>query len=252
MKLSVIIPAYNEEKYIADTLSKVKQAIQENNIDNNDWELIVCDNNSVDKTVQIAQQYGAILIHEPINQISRARNTGASIAKGHWLLFIDADTYPNASLMQEVFTIINDNSYIGCGATVKVEGGTFFNRARMERLNPLLRLLKICGGAFLLCKADAFRTIDGFSLTLYAYEEIDLIKRLKKHGKTVNKKFTILHKNPIITSGRKGDYTLPSMITLLVSNAVAPLLYLFRKFLPKKVIHLISKKMLGYWYTDSR
>jgi len=252
MKLSIIIPAYNEEKYIANTLRKIKQAIHENNVDNNDWELIVCDNNSVDKTAQIAQEYGAILIHEPINHISRARNTGASIAKGDWLLFIDADTYPNAGLMDEVFILLGKGNYIGCGSTVKVEGGTFFNRVRMERLNPLLRILKICGGAFLLCKADAFRAIDGFSLTLYAYEEIDLIKRLKKYGKKVNKKFTVLHKNPITTSGRKGDYTLPSMITLLVSNTVAPILYLFRKFLPKKVIHLISKKMLGYWYTDTR
>ena len=252
MKLSIIIPAYNEEKYIATTLHKIKQAIQENQIDPQDWELIVCDNNSVDKTAQIAKEFEAIIIHEPINQISRARNTGASIAKGDWLLFIDADTYPNAGLIQEIFAIINDDSYIGCGATVKVAGGTFFNRARMERLNPLLRVLKICGGAFLLCKADAFRAIDGFSLTLYAYEEIDLIKRLKKYGKTVTKKFTVLHKNPIITSGRKGDYTLPSMLTLLVSNTVAPFLYLFREILPKKVIHLISKKMLGYWYTDSR
>src|SRR2546427_11185726 len=58
-------------------------------------ELIVCDNNSDDRTAQIARAAGARGVFEPVNQIARARNTGAAHAAGDCLIFIDAD--PHAS-----------------------------------------------------------------------------------------------------------------------------------------------------------
>lgn len=55
-------------------------------------EIIVCDNNSTDDTSNTATSYSARVVFEPFNQISSARNAAARVAKGDWLVFIDADT----------------------------------------------------------------------------------------------------------------------------------------------------------------
>jgi len=54
--------------------------------------MIVCDNNSTDRTAEIARAAGAIVVYEPVNQIARRRNCGAAAATGDWLIFVDADS----------------------------------------------------------------------------------------------------------------------------------------------------------------
>ena len=80
---SVIVPAYNEEEYIEDTLDSIFQAMEE--ITGQKGEVIVVDNNSTDKTAELALSKGARLIFEKENQISRARNKGVEIANGEVL-----------------------------------------------------------------------------------------------------------------------------------------------------------------------
>ncbi|MEM7125544.1 MAG: glycosyltransferase [Chloroflexota bacterium] len=252
MFLSVIIPAFNEEMYLEQTLERIKSALDENERMDLSWELIVCDNNSGDKTSEIASAFGARVIFEPINQISRARNRGASIAKGEWLLFIDADSYPEPALIAEMIDRIRSRKIIGCGTTVRVKGGTLFNKLRMERVNPFFRLFGLSGGAFLLCQADAFRAIDGFSTDLYAYEEIDFIIRLKRHGRKVGKRFAVMHQHPVVTSGRKGDVGLRSLGLLYLSNFSAVVLLLLYYLVPASLVRWLGNRLLGYWYPRRR
>lgn len=237
---------------MADTLEKIEIAMQHQLIEKNNWEIIVCDNNSTDNTVQLAKEHGAQVVFEPINQISIARNTGASIAKGKWLLFIDADTYPDVGLMHDIMTIIENDKLVGCGTTVKVVDGDWFNKLRIERLNPLFRLLNVSGGAFLLCQKEAFEAIQGFSTYLFAYEEIDFIRRLKIYGKSTGKQFRVLSENPVFTSGRKGDMNLKSIARLVFSNFVAVILFLLYFIVPKQVIKYAGKSLLKYWYADKK
>lgn len=91
MKLSVLIPAFNEEKRIGTCIRSVHAALSANARPELQTEIIVADNNSKDATPQIARQEGAHVVFEPVNQISRARNPGARAATGDWLLFLDAD-----------------------------------------------------------------------------------------------------------------------------------------------------------------
>lgn len=140
MKISVVVPAFDEAKRLSRTLRHINRAFEAIEYDDRSWEVIVCDNNSADGTSYIASTLEAKVIFEPVNQISRARNAGASVASGEWLLFIDADTFPPPALMSDVSAVINSGKYVGCGTTVSVEGGTIFNKLRMERLNPLFRL----------------------------------------------------------------------------------------------------------------
>ena len=85
MKVSIIIPAFNEEKYIEKTIFAVKS---QNYFD---IEIIVVDNGCTDKTVAISQAFGARVLKEKKKGISHARNKGARMAKGDVLCFVDAD-----------------------------------------------------------------------------------------------------------------------------------------------------------------
>lgn len=252
MLISIIIPAFNEEKYIGQTLARINLALEANQEQGFAWELIVCDNNSTDRTAEIAAQMGAIVTFEPVNQIAKARNTGAAAAGGDWFLFIDADSYPSPDLVAEVSDVVRSGNYVGCGTTVLVEGGTLFNKLRMERLNPLFRLFNWSGGAFLLCQREAFQVIGGFSTTLYAFEEVDFVLRIKRYGRRTKRKFTVIHRHPVITSGRKGDYNFFSLVILFVSNFAAVILFLLHYLLPKKITGKLGSTLLRYWYNSHR
>ena len=74
MKVSVVVPAFNEERLLGDSLRAIREAMKAFE----DAELIVCDNNSTDRTAEIARAAGAKVVFEPVNQISRAqRRCGA-------------------------------------------------------------------------------------------------------------------------------------------------------------------------------
>jgi glycosyltransferase involved in cell wall biosynthesis len=235
--ISIIIPAYNEEKLIRQNLEQLHLALNEHRDARYSWEIIVCDNHSSDQTAEIAAKAGAKIIKEPFRQISRVRNTGANVAQGDWLIFMDADSYPQPELIAEVIDVIGDGNHIGCGTTILVEGGTLFNKLRMERLNPLYRLFKFSGGAFILCQQEAFQAIQGFSSHLYAYEDLDFVFRLKKYGRLKGKSFPVLYRYPIITSGRKGEYNFLTMVALVGSNFLAVILFLLHYVLPKSLVH---------------
>ena len=248
--ISVVIPAYNEGEFLRQTLERIQQAIDANRNEGIAWEMVVCDNNSGDETAVIAQNSGATVVFEPVNQISRARNSGAAAAKGAWLLFVDADSYPTPELLADTLDVIEAGQFIGCGTTVEVVDGTLFNKLRMERLNPLFRLFNWSGGAYLLVQRDAFVAIGGFSTDLYAFQEVDFVIRLKRYGRSQQKKFTVLHQHPVITSGRKGDIGFFSLGRLFVSNFLAVILFGLHYLLPKAMVRWLGSRLLGYWYNQ--
>lgn len=248
MLLSVIIPAYNEKACLEETLRNIQDKLAILMPNHKDWEVIVCNNNSTDNTAEIATACGAITIKEPINQISRARNTGASLAKGIWLLFIDADTKPGLPLMKEMSKMLAEPAVIGCGATLSITGGTKFNKLRLERINPIIRFGKLAAGSFLLCRNDAFRALNGFSKNLYALEEIDFVFRLKRYARKKHMHFNVIYKHPVETSGRKDALGLKSMLRLFFSNFMAIVLFLLHYILPSRINRKLGSGLLGYWY----
>ena len=115
MKLSIIIPAFNEQKLLPATLESVFAAAKAISARHWDHEVIVCDNNSTDRTAEIAGARGARVVFEPVNQIGRARNRGASVATGDWLVFIDADSHPSQALLEDVCRAIAEGRCLAGG-----------------------------------------------------------------------------------------------------------------------------------------
>ncbi len=105
-KISVIIPARNEEKYIESCIRSVKSQ------DFSDYEIIVVDNGSTDKTSEIAKKLGANVVFEPRVGLPQARETGRRMANGDILLYIDADTVIPPSYLSKVFEFFENHSEI--------------------------------------------------------------------------------------------------------------------------------------------
>jgi glycosyltransferase involved in cell wall biosynthesis len=199
VKVSVVVPAFNEEALLAGSLAAIRQAMDAFE----DVELIVCDNNSTDRTAEIARSAGAKVVFEPVNQIARARNAGAAAASGDWLLFVDADSYPSRHLFEDVLEQINSGYCLAGGATVALESADRTVRLWFAAWNFISRRARWAAGSFIFCEAAAFRRLGGFSQDLYAGEEIDLFMRLKRLAREQRREIVILHRHPLRTSDRK-------------------------------------------------
>lgn len=203
VKVSIIIPAFNEEKLLRQTLRGVKAAAPAFDEAGWAWEVIVCDNNSTDSTAAIAAAEGALVIFEPINQISRARNRGAAPATGDWLLFVDADSIPSRELLGAVVRTIQRPDCIGGGATVRTDERHLGFDLLVGLWNWLSRARRWMAGSFIFCETAAFRELGGFTDRLFAAEEIDFSHRLNALGRRRGKRVYILAEHPLQTSARK-------------------------------------------------
>jgi len=203
VKVSIVIPAFNEERLLGETLQHVKGALGAFAVQGWEHELIICDNNSTDRTAEIARAAGAQVVFEPMNQIALARNCGAAAATGDWLLFIDADSHPSVELFAEVVKQIQSDRCLAGGCTIRYDGyhpTANFGAGLWNRLSRSWRLL---AGSFIFCDAAAFRKVGGFSNELFAGEELDLSKRLGQLAGATGKEIVILHRHPLVTSARK-------------------------------------------------
>jgi glycosyltransferase involved in cell wall biosynthesis len=203
LKISVIIPAFNEERRLGETLRHINAALSAFHKRGWETELIVCDNNSTDKTAEIARAAGAKVVFEPINQIARARNSGAATASGDWLIFIDADSHPSPPLFEDVADQIASGNCMAGGCTVRLDGHYPKANLLIGFWNGISRSLSFMAGSFIFCEASAFREVGGFSKELFAGEEIDLSIRLKRLARKHRKRIVILRQHPLITSARK-------------------------------------------------
>jgi glycosyltransferase involved in cell wall biosynthesis len=217
VKISIIVPAFNEEKFIARALRKIKSAMVAFSSLGWECEIIVCDNNSSDRTAEKARAADATVVFEPVNQISRARNMGASAATGDWLVFVDADSYPSRELFEDLGVVIHSGHCLGGGAAVRMDRAVGWTRLFIPLWNGISRLKRWAAGSFVFCEATAFRELGGFSQELYAAEELDFSERLKKLALERKKKVVILHRHPLVTSARKAHlYSLREHLSMLV------------------------------------
>ena len=217
VKISIVVPAFNEERLLGESLAQIKSAAHAFAQRGWDFELIVCDNNSTDRTAEIARAAGATIVFEPVNQIARARNCGAAAATGDWLIFVDADSHPNAGLFAEVAAQISSGRCLAGGVTVRMDEKHLIAGFATWLWNCASRMGRLLAGSFIFCEAAAFRKIGGFSNELFAAEELELSRRLRKLARQTNRKIVILHHHPLISSARKLRlYTIRDHLKLLV------------------------------------
>jgi glycosyltransferase involved in cell wall biosynthesis len=204
MRVSVVLPAFNEEKLLPAALTAVREAAAAFTARGWEWECVVCDNNSTDGTAAVARAGGATVVFEPVNQIGRARDAGARVATGEWLVFIDADSTPSAGLFAAIAERVASGRALGGGSTVALEPGTpRYARFVCGLWNLWSRIAGWAAGSCVWVEAAAFRAAGGFGTEYYAGEEVFLSRRLKTLARRSGRRFVILADHPLRTSSRK-------------------------------------------------
>ena len=194
MHVSIVIPAYNEAKHIADCVRSTREAMGEVSRANPvvTWRVVVADNNSTDGTGELARAAGAdAVVFEPVNQISRARNAGAGEALAtvaaspeHWLVFLDADSRISPGLMQEMLGHARGGRVAGGAALLRFEPTSSFMRLAEPAFNVILRVARATPGALIFCRSDAFVEIGGFRRDVFAGEDAYLGYDVRRWGRT--------------------------------------------------------------------
>ena len=135
---SVVIPAYNACKTLPDTLT----ALQNQSVSISDYEVIVVDDGSTDKTAAVARSFGVNCVNQPNRGPATARNHGARMAKGDIILFTDADCTPDQDWIRQMTLPFRNERTVGVkGAyrTRQVELAARFSQAEFEDRYDLLQ-----------------------------------------------------------------------------------------------------------------
>ncbi len=182
-EISVIVPALNEEKYIGYVFAGLRQQTFRN------FETIVSDNGSTDRTVQIAKKNRAKVVLERRRGISRNRNRGARAARGRILVFLDADTKPSPGLLQSYYDGLNGKVIAATGPILPLEksgatvtAGFKFVSILFVKLSVLVDRPSIVGLNFAVLRS-AYEKVGGFDPNLATYEDWDMSLRLRKAGR---------------------------------------------------------------------
>jgi glycosyltransferase involved in cell wall biosynthesis len=211
---SIVVPAYNEEPLLPATLAALAEAMRATPLVG---EIVVCDNNSTDATAAVARAAGVRVVGEAMNHISRARNAGALAARGRYLVFVDADTLVPPALLHEALAALASGRVCGGGATVTMHPTPSGIGLWLVRLwNAFSKRVRLAAGSFLFVRRDAFDAVGGFSLKVYASEELWLSRSVKRWGALRGLDFVILEAHPVVTSARKTEWYSESTLFLTV------------------------------------
>ena len=180
MKISVIIPAYNEEAYLPTMLASITEAAATLTARSNALvELNVVDN-STDATVAVAQESGARVIGEPRQGISRARNAGARHSTGDALVFVDAGVTVPPGPLTAVHVAMTDPGCAGGGVDVAYRPRRRSMRLYLMAWRFLVLRLGMVQGATQFCGRSTFEAIGGYYETAWIGEDVDFYWAMRR------------------------------------------------------------------------
>lgn len=206
--LSLIIPAHNEETLLGATIDALHLAARSVG---EDYEVVVVDDSSTDRTAEVAKAHGARVIRADVHQIAAARNAGERAAYGDMLVFVDADTIVQPEVLRDAVEAMR-NGAVGGGAGAEFEANApRWAHAAIGLAAWILRTAGWAAGCFFFARREAFQRVGGFDERYFASEEIHLSRALKRVGR-----FIILP-HTVLTSARKAEvYTMRHSLWLML------------------------------------
>ncbi len=194
MKLSIVIPTYNEERDLPRLLTALA------NQTFHDFEVIVADNHSTDATQDIVRKFGARLVQG--GNPAEGRNAGAKAATGDTIIFFDADVFPPADFVEKTIQEFQERKLdIATADTVPISDH-LRDKAMHEVVNKYFRMLQSffphAPGFFIVCKKEVFDKVGGFDPEVKLAEDHTFVMAASKVGK-----FAILKNVKIPVSARR-------------------------------------------------
>jgi glycosyltransferase involved in cell wall biosynthesis len=217
-KVSIIIPAFNEQKYLRRTL----QSVESQTFDHSDLEVIVVDNASADQTAYVFRSFfressiSHLLLKEPILSPGRARNTGAKAAQGKVFLFLDADSTLSPKTVQRVYQGYKKGLFMG---TIRIKADSSERTA-----NLFFDLIHFGKNLFHMachmgyCERNLFYEVGGFDPEIIHAEDLKFYTKAKNVLRRMGKDWCVIEDAPIFTSIRRMSrysFKIGYLITLL-------------------------------------
>ncbi len=230
--IAFVIPAHDEAFEIRGTIDALHAATATLRLAH---EIVVVADACSDDTAAIAREAGARVLAVDHRHIAATRNSGARYATGDWLVFVDADTCVDATLLAAAMAALRDGA-VGGGANVRLSGATTtYQRIAMRVLGWAFRATGIAPGCFIFCTRAAFDAAGGFDERYFAAEDVAISRALARQGR-----FVIL-REPVWTSARKlRTFTAREHLRLLWQFALRG----------RQVLH--TRQHLHLWYAGRR
>lgn len=196
-RISVVIPCYNEEAYLAKTLKSLRSQTYQN------YEIVVVDNNCTDRTVEIAKDYGARVVKESVPGVCAARQAGSSAAKAEIVVSTDADTRFAADWLETIAASFNNNpnQVAVCGPCRYYDGPWWKIYTYILFSWSWLHYRLLGWPAYITATNTAFKKSawSGYDTSLtQGGDELALLHQLRRQGQV---RFNL--RNPVQTSARR-------------------------------------------------
>lgn len=238
--ISIVIPAYNEEKFLPETLSYLRESCRvfASSV-HQPVEIIVVNNASTDNTVGVAESFGVRVIHHEIRNIASVRNVGIRAAMYAVVITVDADTFVPKNALTEIWSAMESGRYVGGGVRIALRSNRFFLKLVISVFERLMVLFTGLSGGMFFFERDSALGIGGFPETHLVAEDMTFAKNLSAFGKSKGKKFCNLRSVTIHTFDRK-NASFGASVRALYKGSTA--------FFGAK----LEKKDLDYWYNPKR
>lgn len=217
MGISVIIPTYNEEKYIETCLRSLESQDFSGN-----YEVIVSDGSSTDGTIRIAERFADRVIVDRKDTIAYGRQVGSHAARYHVLAYTDADTFIPSDWLSNLASSLEDGRVVGVhGKLLPLDGNRLENDFCKYVLPPYSQLMvninkpSVPGSNFAVRK-KAFNKVKGFNTKLVTGEDVDLCNRIKSLGKFVYNPDAVVY----VSTRRVREWGYLKMLSFYTSNTL--------------------------------
>ncbi len=180
-KISVVVPAFNEEKYIEGTVDALLKQ------DYSNYEIVIVPNGCTDGTGKVLQKY---IKHKHVKikslkeaKVSKARNAGAAISDGETLVFLDADVRVKEDFLSAVMQHLSEEHSVASTLfTPDIKRQRYLLYKHFKNAVHQSKLYRGSAGS-IICRKKEFDKLGGFDESLVVKEDSDLIKRLCAYGK---------------------------------------------------------------------
>ena len=200
-RFSLVIPAFNESRYLPRLLDSVEVARAAYGAAPGAIEVVVADNDSTDDTAAVAAERGCRVVRQPKRVISAVRNAGAAVARGHVLAFLDADSVLHPNTLEAIDRALADD-VIG-GAT-----GVTMDRWSAGAL-MIFAAQELAGRAtgwdtgLVFCRRPDFLAVGGYDETVLYAEDFVFYSALRRLARERKQRFVRLRGVRAVTSARK-------------------------------------------------
>jgi len=203
-RLSLVIPAYNEERFLPRLLDSVEAAAQRYAHGAAAVQVIVADNASTDRTAELARERGCNVVPVAKRSIAAARNAGFAAARGEIVGFVDADMQIHRGTFDAIERALASDRIVGGATGCTLERRSLGLAVTYALFIPMVWLTNFDTGV-VFCRRRDFEATGGYNESLRVAEDVGFLLALRRVGRMQGSRLTRLRHVKAVASTRKFD-----------------------------------------------